>query len=338
MSMYALTFTEFGGPEVLEYTQRPLPSIENGEVLVEMHIIGLNFADIYRRKGNYHLRGNKPFIAGYEGSGIVVKSRAENIKVGDRVGFADVPFAQAEYVAVPSTHIIALPDTISHITAASALLQGLTAQYLMQDSHAVQKGEVVAIHAAAGGVGQILTQLCVAQGAIVIGLTTSESKKEVIYSCGARHAVNLRGDWKSEILSLTHNKGVDVIYDSVGSTLNDSIAVTREGGHIVFYGMSGGNPAPIDPRLLMDSSKTLTGGDLWGYLTSYDERAKRSSLLFEWILKGVLRLQPPKLFHLSEGRLAHEYLESGQRAGKVLFFTDHAIRDQEVLGKSILGS
>jgi NADPH:quinone reductase len=320
--MNALTFSSFGSSDVLEYRSMPRPSVGSSGVLIEMHAIGLNFADIYRRKGTYHLRGEKPFIAGYEGAGVVVESMVEHIQVGDRVSFADVPFAHAEYVAVPASHVIPLPPDISYATAASVLIQGLTAQYLAQDSHAVVRGETVVVHAAAGGVGQILTQICVAQGARVIGLTTSEHKKNIILQCGAQYALNIRQAWKEEILAITNQRGVDVVYDSVGSTLGDSIAITRECGHIVFYGMSGGDPAPVDPRMLMDGSKTLTGGDLWGYLTSREERLRRSDALFQWIRDGVIIIQPPKVFHLSEGKQAHDYLESGRSAGKVIFATD----------------
>ena len=175
--MKALTFHHFGGPEVLQYEEVPEPSLRTGDLLVEMKAIGLNYADIYRRKGNYYLKGKPPYIAGYEGAGIVIDTNGNSgIRVGDRVGFADVPFANAERVAVPIRHTIPLPDDLSIEVAASSLLQGLTAHYLSTDSHRVAAGETVVIHAAAGGVGGLLTQLCKYHGAIVIGLTTSEKK------------------------------------------------------------------------------------------------------------------------------------------------------------------
>lgn len=317
--MKALTFSSFGGPEVLEYTDVPNPVLKPNEILVKMEAIGLNFADIYRRKGNYHLKGEPPYIAGYEGAGIIVDTNGhENFRSFDRVGFADVPHANTELVAVPISHVIPLPDEISTETAASVLLQGLTAQYLAADSHVLKLAETVVIHAAAGGVGQILTQIVKYRGAKVIGLTTSKAKEAFIKELGADYIFNLNNDWQQQVIDLTEGKGADVVYDSIGSTLADSLNVTRVGGAVVFYGMSGGDPALVDPRLLMDGSKTLTGGDLWSYLTSHSERLKRSAELFDWISNGVIKLSAPIKFKLSEGKDAHQYLESGKSAGKII--------------------
>ncbi|HEY0175173.1 MAG TPA: quinone oxidoreductase [Pedobacter sp.] len=317
--MKALTFSVFGGPEVLIYKDVPDPVLKQNGILLKMEFIGLNFADTYRRRGNYHLVGQPPYIAGYEGAGTVVDANGHpEFEVGDRVAFADVPLANAELVAVPCTHAIKLPVGISFETAASVLLQGLTAQYLAADSHAVKEGETVLIHAAAGGVGQLLIQICKMKGAKVIGLTTAEEKRSVILEAGADAAFNLGSDWKKEVLQFTGGNGADVVYDSVGSTLTDSLEIARIGGHVVFYGMSGGDPAPVDPRVLMDTSKTLSGGDLWSYLTSEKERAVRAKQLFDWIITGEIKLKAPVIFSLAEGRHAHEYLESGKSAGKVL--------------------
>lgn len=150
--MKALTFSTFGSSEVLKYIDIPNPTVKSDEILVEMRAIGLNFADVYRRKGNYHLKGNPPFIAGYEGAGIVVNANNQpGFKIGDRIAFADVPFSNAELVAVPVANAIPLPDAIPFETAATILLQGLTAHYLATDSHKTQKEETVLIHASAGG-------------------------------------------------------------------------------------------------------------------------------------------------------------------------------------------
>ena len=316
--MKALTFSKFGNSDVLNYIEIENPILKSNEILVEMKAIGLNFADIYRRKGNYHITAKKPYIAGYEGAGIVVNGNNSEYKIGDRVAFADVPLANAELVAVPLSHVIQLKNQISFKTAASTLLQGLTAHYLATDSHFVKENEVVLIHAAAGGVGQILTQICKMKNAKVIGLTTSKNKEEIILKAGADVVFNLNDDWKAKVLEFTNNKGVDVAYDSVGSTLGDTISVTKECGHIVFFGMSGGDPLPVDPRLLMDGSKTLTGGDLWSYLTSKEERINRANQLFDWILSGKIKLAEPISFKLSEGKQAHDFLESGKSAGKIL--------------------
>lgn len=316
--MKALTFSTFGDSDVLEYIEIPGPELKSDEILVEMKAIGLNFADVYRRKGNYHLKGNPPFIAGYEGAGIIVDANNHpEYKVGDRVAFADVPFANAELVAVNTKHVLPLPEAISFETAASILLQGLTAHYLATDSHKTIKGETVLIHAVAGGVGQILTQISKFLGANVIGLTSSSQKAKVAFEQGADHVFLYNNDWKSDVLKITPN-GVDVVYDSIGSTLMDSFEVTKECGQVVFFGMAGGDPAPVDPRMLMDGSKTLTGGDLWSYLNSKEERIKRANQLFQWIIEGKITLSTPTSFKLSEGKLAHDYLESRKSTGKII--------------------
>src|SRR6186713_334760 len=158
--MKALTFSTFGSSDVLEYKDVADPKLTAGDILVQTKAIGLNFADVYRRKGTYHLKGAPPYIAGYEGAGIVVDANHHaEFQIGDRIGFADVPFANAELVAVPAAHAIPLKPSTSFETAAAALLQGLTAQYLATDSHRTMPGETVLIHSCAGGVGQFLVQI-----------------------------------------------------------------------------------------------------------------------------------------------------------------------------------
>jgi NADPH2:quinone reductase len=316
--MKALTFSTFGNSDVLEYIEIPTPTLKKEEILVEMKAIGVNFADVYRRKGNYHLKGNPPFIAGYEGAGIVVDANGNSdFRIGDRVAFADVPFANAELVAVPFDHVIPLPEAISFETAASILLQGLTAHYLATDSHKTTKGETVLIHAVAGGVGQFLTQISKLLGATVIGLTSSSEKAAVSKQNGADIVFLYSEDWKNQVFDFCPN-GVDVVYDSIGSTLNDSFEVTKMCGQVVFFGMAGGDPELVNPRMLMDTSKTLTGGDLWSYLISKEERIKRAHQLFDWIANGSISIAEPTVFKLSEGKLAHDYLESRKSTGKII--------------------
>ena len=317
--MKALTFSRFGGPEVLEYLQVPDAVPGPGELVLATRAIGLNFSDLERRKGTYPVAGKAPYIAGYEAAGVVVQApEASGFRVGDRIAVTDVPFTNAELVRVPLTHAIPLPAEVSFETAASSLLQGLTGQYLVRDSYPLAAGETVIVHGAAGGVGQFLTRHAVLLGARVIGLTTADAKRDLILAQGAAYAWNLRGPWKDQALELTGGKGVDVVYDSIGSTLADSFAATRIGGRVVIYGFAGGPPPLVDPRMLMDTSKTLTGGDLWGYLTSHGERVRRADELWRLILSGRLEVVAPTVFPLSAGREAHEFLESGRSAGKVL--------------------
>ncbi|AFQ11458.1 TPA: quinone oxidoreductase [Bacillus pacificus] len=318
--MKALCFEQFGNPDVLQYKELNDPIINPNEILVRTKAIGLNFADIYRRRGDYHLAGNPPYILGYEGAGIVEKVGADvtNINPGDRIAFADVPFANAELVAVPSEKTIQLPNSISFETAASVLLQGLTAHYLTKDSYQIKQGDIALVHAAAGGVGQLLIQMIKLLGGKAIGLTSSNEKAKIATLAGADHVFLYTEAWHTKVVEITNGDGVNVVYESVGSTLEESFNATKTGGTVVFYGMAGGNPAPVDPRMLMDTSKTLTGGDLWNVLTTFEERKKRSTQLFDWIASGKLNIASPTTFSLQDGARAHELLESRKSTGKIL--------------------
>lgn len=318
--MKALIFEQFGGPEVLLYKEIKDASIGPDEVLVRTKAIGLNFADIYRRRGNYHLAGQPPYILGYEGAGIVeeIGSNVTEVKPGDRIAFADVPYANAELVAVPFEKAIPLPKTISFETAASILLQGLTAHYLVHDSYQIKAGDTALVHAAAGGVGQLLIQMAGLLGGKAVGLTSSSAKADIAQKVGAKKVFLYSENWIDHIMQETNGAGADVVFDSVGSTLSESFAATRVGGTVVFYGMAGGDPKPVDPRMLMDTSKTITGGDLWNVLTSRAERIKRANQLFRWIENGDLNVSTPMTFALKDGKEAHELLESRKSAGKIL--------------------
>ncbi len=313
--MKALTFSTFGGPDVLQYIDIPAPILQPNEVLVQMKAIGLNYADVYRRKGNYHLKGQPPFIAGYEGAGIIVnQNNIEGFNNGDKICFADVPFANAELVAVPIEKCLPLPNPISFETAASVMLQGLTAQYLATDSYAVSEKDVVLIHTCAGGVGQLLVQICKMKGAKVIGLTSSEEKKNIAIENGCDAVFLYNEDW----VRLCKAEEITVVYESVGTTILQSFETVKETGSVVFYGFAGGNPPHIDPRMLMDGSKKLIGGDLWSYLISKEERVVRSNELFKWILEGKIKIQSPTSFALADGKKAHELIESRKSTGKII--------------------
>lgn len=319
--MKALVFREFGSSDVLKYEEIAKPEIKSDEVLIEMKAVGLNFADIYRRKGNYHLAGDPPYVLGYEGAGIVSEIGVDvtKYKIGDRVAFADVPYANAEFVAAKESHIVPIPNDISFEIAASVMLQGLTAHYLVSDSFKVKQGDIALVHAVAGGVGQILTQMIRLKGGEVIGLTSSEEKKQKALSIGAKEVFLYNEDWVSLTKNATNEKnGVDVVYESVGSTIMDSFQATKIHGTVVFFGMAGGDPVHIDPRMLMDTSKTLTGGDLWNILISEKERHKRSKELFRWISDKKVIVQEPTVFSLKDGKLAHDLLESRKSTGKII--------------------
>lgn len=316
--MKALTLSSFGASDVLEYKEVNNPVLKSNEILVEMKSIGLNFADLMRRNGGYPMRGSAPYINGFEGAGIVKDNNGHaEFQIGDRVAFADVPFANAELVAVPFDNLILLPEKINFETAASVMLQGLTAHYLTHDSHKIKKDETVLIHAAAGGVGQLLIQVCKMLGAKVIGLTSSESKIEIAISLGADCAFLYSQDWKAKVLEICPN-GVDVVYESIGTTMESSLAVTKVLGQVIFFGMAGGKLELGNPLWIIAHSKTIIGGDLWNYLTSREERLKRSKIFFDWIIDGKVKVSNPTIFKLSEGKEAHDLMEGRHSTGKIL--------------------
>ncbi|MGY4515413.1 quinone oxidoreductase family protein [Lysobacter sp. HA18] len=316
--MKALTFDRFGGPEVLVYRDVPDPLPGDGQALVRLHAIGLNFADVYRRQGHYLLAGDPPWVAGYEGAGEIVSApEGSGFAVGDRVAFADAPFANAELAAVDVDRLIPLPDDIAYDTAAALLLQGLTAQYLIRDSYALRPGDTALVHAAAGGVGQLLVQLAKARGAYVIALASTEAKCDVARRAGAAAASTYDGDWVARVQQLAPD-GIDVAFDSIGRTVHESLRAVRTGGTVVFYGMAGGDPEPVDPRMLMDGSKTLTGGDLWNVLRTADDRRNRAAELFESVRRDDVKVAIDSRFALSDGAAAHAHLESRRALGKVL--------------------
>jgi NADPH2:quinone reductase len=316
--MHALLFDRFGSTDVLRWDSIADPVPGPGQVLVRMEAVGLNFADVYRRNGTYHLSGTAPWILGYEGAGVVA-SPGSPYPQGSRVGFADMPFANAELVAVDVDKLIPLPEDISSETAAAVLLQGLTAQYLVTDSSNPQPGQVALVHAAAGGVGLLLVQMLRAKGVFVIGVASSEPKRIAARRAGSGAAMVLGyNDLVERVQDATEGAGVHVTYDSVGRTLGDSLAATRTGGTVVFYGMAAGDPDPVDPRLLMDRSLTLTGGDLWNVLVSAEVRRQRAAELFALIRKGTLEPTIAGTFPLREGAKAHAFLESRAAIGKVV--------------------
>jgi len=319
-SMKALFFETFGDPEVLQYGDVPDPVLRPGQALVRTAAIGLNFADVYRRRGNYHLAGSPPYIAGYEAAGTIQKLSGDApppLEVGSRVAFADSPHANAELVAVDYDKLVPVSEDVTYEQAAAVMLQGLTAQYLCRDSYAVFAGDVAIVHAAAGGVGLLLVQLLVQAGARVIGFASTAEKCAAARSYGAHEAFTYADGWPARA------KGADVIFDSVGSTLEESIAAVKTRGTIVFYGFAGGDPKAVDPRTLMDGSKRLVGGDLWNVLTSREERIARAGELFALLRAGEVRVPIAARFALADGAAAHRFLESRAAIGKIVLMPEH---------------
>jgi len=318
--MKALQFRSFGGPEVLEWCETADPAPGPGEVIVKLEAAGMNYADIYRREGLFSPRGSAPWILGWEGAGTIVDlgpdGAAAGFGIGDKVAWCDSPNSNAELVAVAIDKLIRLPSSISARQAASVLLQGLTAHYLVHDSHPLKAGDWSVVHAAGGGVGLLLIQIIKHLRGRVIALASSPEKRQAACDAGAEVAIGYE-DWIERVHTVTGG-GADVVFDSVGTTILDSLKATRVGGRSVFFGFAGGQPPAIDPRLLMNRSLTLTGGDLWNVLTTPETRRARAAELFSWIEEGVVATRVSRVFALQDGAQAHRFLESRASIGKVL--------------------
>lgn len=304
--MRALFFKQFGGVEQLQYGELPQPQLHADQVLVAMKACGLNFADIYRLRGNYHIEPHTPYINGYEGAGVVaaVGAQVHDYHVGQRVFFADVPLAQAEYVVATPAQLIPLPATLSFKLAASIALQGLTADFLVHDLACDQPGSTVFVHGLTGGVGQILTQMLVADGMHVLGVTGNAAKRQLALEQGARRVFLRDSDW----LAQAQQEKITTVYDGVGTTLKTSFKIVRPRGKVIFFGMAAGSPAPIDPLQLLNQSKSLLTGDLWDYLSNRSARLKRSQRLFSYLQTGQIKLAPAQEFPLSAGQAAYTAL------------------------------
>lgn len=313
--MKALYFNRFGDSSVLQYGEVTTTEIAEDELLIKTAYIGLNFADIYRRRGNYHIEKHTPYINGYEAAGIIEKvgGHDPDWQIGESILFVDVPLANAEYVAIPKANAIRLPQGIDLKLAATIGLQGLTADFLAHDLAKNHSGNKAFIHGISGGVGQLLSQLLTADGISVYGSTSTEKKRQIALNEGAKAVYLRHPHWEEELESK-----FDTVFDGVGSTIPLSLKLAKRKGKVVFFGMAGGNPPQIDLLDVMGKSQIIATGDLWDYLTSFDERQKRSQRLFSYFLNGNIKLNPPTIFKLSEGKQAHDLLESGKSSGKIL--------------------
>ncbi len=316
--MHALGFEQTGSADVLHLHEAADSVAAEGELLVAVTAAGLNFADIYRRQGRYPLAGNSPYIAGYEGAGrvVAVGDKVTGWKAGDRVGFADVPLAHASHIRVPVDHAIRLPEWLSERDAAAVLLQGLTADYLLHDVLPLRAGMHVAVLAAAGGVGRLLLQMLRHQGIHAFAVASSEEKQQACLSLGAEAAAGY-DTWPAQVRGW-QPAGCDVVFDSVGTTLTESLDALKDGGRVVLFGMSGGALSAFDPSRLQLHSHGVLGADLWTYLTSGEERQRRADRLFALIRDGAVTLPPVTEFSLTAGADAHRLLETRSFSGKII--------------------
>jgi len=287
-------------------------------VLVETGAIGVNYRDVYERTTEGY-GGEAPRIVGVEGAGTVtaVGAGVAAIKPGDRVAWKDAPGSYAEQVAVPAREAVAIPAGVSDELAAAALLQGLTAQYLTTDAYAVQPGDWVVVHAAAGGAGRLITQFAKLRGAHVLGTTSTEEKAELARAAGADEVVRYEGF--AERARELSGTGVAAVYDGVGKTTFEAgLTALRPRGTLVLFGASSGAPAPIAPGSLVRGSLFLTRPTLVDYTATREELVKRAAEVFSLLAEGRLDVAVGARYPLAEARRAHEDLEARRTTGKLL--------------------
>jgi NADPH2:quinone reductase len=319
--MYGIKVENYGGPEVLKLSEISLPNPSPNEVLVKVKAIGVNFVDIYQRKGLYPEK--LPFVLGREGAGVVeaVGSNVSSVKVGDRVGWAGTMGSYATHVLVQEESLVRLPEKISFEEAAAILLQGMTAHYLSHATYPLKPGDSCLVHAAGGGVGQLLCQMAKMRGAFVIGTVSSQEKAELAKAAGADAVIlYTQEDFALEVRKITHGKGVNVVYDSVGkNTFEKSLDALAIRGYLVLFGQSSGPVPPFDAQILnAKGSLFLTRPTLAHYTKTREELLERANFVFDTLLSGKLKLRIDRTFPLAEAREAHNYLESRKATGKIL--------------------
>ncbi len=319
--MKAIRVHALGGPEVLTYEDVPEPTPRAGEALVKVEAAGVNFIDIYQRVGVYKL--TLPLTLGLEGAGTVTAlgTGVSDIRVGDRVAWTSVPGGYAEYCAVPAHRLVKLPAGVTSRQGAAAMLQGLTAHYLTHSTFQLQQGQTCLVHAGAGGVGLLLTQIAKLGGARVITTVSTDEKAELSRSAGAdRVVLYTREDFEAEVKQFTGGQGVAVVYDSVGQdTFAKSLNCLAPRGMLVLFGQSSGVVPAVDPQVLSQKgSLFFTRPTLVHYIASRDELQQRAADLFGWIGSGKLRLRTEFDFPLKDAAAAHQALAARKTTGKVL--------------------
>ena len=319
--MKAIQVQKTGGPEVLTLVDLPVPKPKANEALVKISAVGVNFIDVYFREGRYP--APLPFIDGQEAAGTVaeVGSEVKSLKPGDRVAYTNVIGSYAEYAAVPADRLVKVPDKLKDQEAAAAMLQGMTAHYLVYSTYPLKKGETALIHAAAGGVGLLLVQMAKNIGARVIGTAGSEEKVKLARHAGADEVINYnQQDFEAETKRITDGKGVHVVYDGVGkSTFDKDLNIMRPRGYIVLFGGASGPVPAFDPiKLSQKGSLFLTRPTLLHYTAAREEFEWRATDVFKMIIEGRLKLRIEHIYKLEEAQQAHRDLEARKTTGKLL--------------------
>ncbi|GIH14581.1 quinone oxidoreductase family protein [Rugosimonospora africana] len=317
--MKAIEVNSHGGAEVLALAELADPVPGAGQLLVRLAACGVNYIDTYHRRGLYPRP--LPFVPGTEGAGEVVAAGAgvDPAIVGRRVASADLAGAYAEFSLVNADRAVPLPDDLGDELGAAAMLQGMTAHYLVHDSYRVQPGDSVLVHAAAGGMGLLLTQYATALGARVIATASTPEKAELARTAGAAEVLGYDG-FADAVRDLTGGEGVAAVYDGVGrSTFDGSLASLRRRGILVLYGQSSGPVPPFDPaRLAAAGSLSLTRPTLTHFVVTADELNRRAGDVLRRVADGSLSLRIGARYPLAEARRAHEDLENRRTTGKLL--------------------
>ncbi len=310
-----------GGPENMKLADIPVPTPGAGQALVRIEASGVNFIDVYFRMGLY--KADSPVVLGNEGAGIVeaVGEGVTGIAAGDRVAYAMNRGSYAEYAVVPAWQLVKIPANVTTKAAAAVMLQGMTAHYLSHTTFPLKPGDTALIHAAAGGAGRLLVQMAKAKGARVIGTVSTEAKAELTRAAGCDEVIfYTQQDFVAETKRLTDNRGVDVIYDSVGqSTFLKGFDALRPRGMMVLFGQSSGPAAPFDPQILnQKGSVFLTRPSLAAYVANREELEWRAGDVLDMVQSGRLKIHIDREYPLAEAPQAHRDLEGRGTAGKLL--------------------
>lgn len=319
--MRAVVVSAPGGPEVLQVVEREAPTPGPGEVLVDVAAAGVNFMDIYGREGRPPYGRETPFVLGAEGAGTVraLGGEVAGIGVGDVVAWTGVPGSYAEQVVLPADRAVPVPAGVEAATAAAVMLQGCTAHYLASSTWSVSPGDVAVVHAAAGGVGLLLTQIVRLRGGTVVATTSGGAKADLAREAGAQHVAGY-ADFPAVVRDVTGGAGADVVYDGVGrATFDDGLTVLRRRGLMVLYGAASGPVEPLDlARLMTGGSLFVTRPTLGDHVVTRDELVARTDELFGWIAEGTLSVRVGGTYPLADAAAAHADLAGRRTTGKLL--------------------
>jgi NADPH:quinone reductase len=309
--MRAVVFEQNGGPEVLECKDVPSPTSGEGEVLVDVEAVGVNYRDVYERKGGGY-GSEPPAIIGVEGAGKVHDT-------GERVGWVAVPGSYAEQVSASRDRLVPIPNSVEAEVAAAALLQGMTAHYLAADSYPIEDGDWVVVHAAAGGVGLLLTQIAKARGGRVIATTSTHEKADLARGAGADEVIGYDG-FAARAREITGGEGVAAVYDGIGqTTFEEGLKALRPTGRMILYGAASGQPDPLNLAVLAPAgSLYVQRPTLQTYTRTPELLRERAAALFDLIVGGKLDVRIGARYPLEQARQAHEDLEARKTTGKLL--------------------